>query len=356
MIRKPNKLSVLLGAVSIFCLFTTLHAAPIQELVFLNWSDYLSPTLAKKFEDQFNAKIRQVFFDGDDHRDELLFTTDGGNFDVALIDGATIVSYNRRGWLEKLSEKEMPNNKHIIPKWGEAYEDTKEYAVPYFWGTVGVAYRSDLIESSLSSWKDILEPPEELQGNIFMLPQNKELINIGLKALGYSLNESSDHNAYKQVKELLLKQRPYVKRYAVPAVNESSVILKGEVLAVVTYNGDALVLQEMNENISYFVPNEGSILWVDYLAVMAKSKNKKLAMDFINFLNDPQNAAEHSEYMYYATPNAAAEKLLSKELLANPLVYPDDAIIKKCEIEKKLPPRIIKKRNAIFAEITRGKM
>ncbi len=354
MIRKAKKLSGLLSVVSLFCLFTTLHAAPVQELVFLTWSDYLSPALAKKFEDQFNAKIRTVFFDGDDHRDELLFTTDGGNFDVALIDGATIAGYIRRGWLEKLPEKEMPNNRHIIPQWGEAYEGAKEYAVPYFWGTVGVAYRSDLVKSPMSSWMDILEPSEELQGKIYMLPQNKELINIGLKTLGYSLNETSNHNAYKQTKELLLKQKPHVKKYAVPASNESSAILKGEVLVVVTYNGDALVLQEMNENISYFVPSEGSILWVDYLAVMAKSDKKKLAMDFVNFLNDPRNAAEHSEYMYYATPNAAAEKLLSKELLANSVVYPDDTIMKKCEIEEKLPPRIYKKRNSIYTEITLG--
>ncbi len=356
MTRKPKKLSVLLNVLIIFCFFSTLHAAPVQELIFLNWSDYLSPALAKKFEDKFNAKIRQVFFDGDVHRDQLLFATDGENFDVAIIDGTQVASYIRRGWLAKLSEKEMPNNRHIIPQWGEAYEGAKEYAVPYFWGTVGVAYRSDLVKSTMSSWMDILEPPEELQGKIFMLPQNKELLNISLKALGYSLNESSNHNAYKQAKELLLKQKPHVKKYAVPASNESSAILRGEVLAVVTYNGDALTLQEMNENINYFVPSEGSILWVDYMVVMAKSRKKKLAMDFINFLNDPNNAAEHAEYMHYPTPNAGAEKLLSKELLADSTVYPDDAIMKKCEIEKKLPPRIYKKRNLIFSEVTRGKM
>jgi spermidine/putrescine transport system substrate-binding protein len=113
---------------------------------------------------------------------------------------------------------------------------------------------------------------------------------------------------------------------------------------------------QLNENIAFVVPSEGSILWVDYLVVMAKSEKKKLAMEFVNFLNDPKNAAEHAEYMYYASPNAGAEKLLPKEFFSDPLIYPSDEILEKCEIENKLPPRVYKSRNSIFMEVTRGKI
>ncbi|MFW2367017.1 MAG: ABC transporter substrate-binding protein [Desulforhopalus sp.] len=356
MMGKSLKIFGLLGLAWSLIFLSSVHSAQVQELTFLNWSEYVSPDLVKKFEDQFNAKIRLVTFDSDDFRDELLVSTDGKNFDVAIIDGNSIPGYIRRGWLTELSPKEIPNSAHIIPRWSEAYEGAKDFTVPYFWGTVGIAYRSDLVKSPLQSWMDILKPAEELHGRILMLPQSRELVDIGLKALGYSVNNSSDHKAFDEVKKLLLEQKPHVKKYDVPAVHEQSALISGEVLAAVTYSGDALALQEINEDISYVVPSEGSILWVDYLAVMAKSDKKKLAMDFINFLNEPENAAAHAEYMYYATPNAAAEKLLPEDFLEDPVVYPVAAVMEKCEIEKKLPARINKKRNTIFTEVTRGKI
>lgn len=353
---KLNKVNGLLVVITLFFFYTSVYASSTQELTFLNWSSYINPDLVVKFEEKFNAKIHLVTFDSDDSRNQMLVSTDGGNFDVALVDGDSIQGYVRKGWLAEVSEKEIPNIENIIPQWGSAYEGTQEYAVPYFWGTVGIAYRSDLVKSPITSWMDILRPAEELHGKIFMLPQTRELVDIGLKALGYSLNNTDDPNAYKQAKKVLLEQKEYVKKYDVPAVNDSSALVSGEVLAAATYSGDALALQEINDNITFVIPSEGSILWVDYLVVMAKSEKKKLAMDFINFLNDPQNAAEHAEYMYYATPNSAAEKLLPKDFLTDPLIYPSSEIMEKCEIEKKLPARVYKNRNTIFMAVTRGKI
>ncbi|MDX2495411.1 MAG: spermidine/putrescine ABC transporter substrate-binding protein [Desulfuromusa sp.] len=355
--RKNNLLIIFLVLIATALISIPVQAAnPIQELTFLNWGDYLSPDLQKKFETKFNVKIRLVTYDSDDNRNSLLLSTDGKNFDVALIDGNSIPSYIRSGWLTPISDKDIPNRKHIIPRWRDAYEGAKEYSVPYFWGTVGIAYRSDLVKSPMTSWMDILKPAEELRGKIFMFPQSRELVDIGLKALGYSVNTLNDPKAYKEVKKLLIEQKPYVKQYDCLAIDETSALIKGEILAATNYSGDALTLQAINEDITYIVPSEGSFLWVDYLVVMAKSEKKKLAMDFINFLNNPENAAEHAEYMYYATPNAAAEKLLAKEFLDDPYIYPAKDVMEKCEIEAKLPPRINKTRNLIYSEVTRGKI
>ena len=351
--------SIVLGLLtsSAFFLFSSFaFTAPPQELTLLNWADYMNPELVEEFEDQFNVNIHQVMFDSDDNRDQLLVSTDGKNFDIAVVDGNSLQGYVQRGWLANITEKEIPNIKYIIPKWGSAYEGANDHAVPFFWGTVGIAYRADMVKKPITSWMDILKPAEELHGKIFMLPQSRELIDIALKALGHSVNSSGDLDAYRQAKTILLEQKQYVKKYDVPSVREESALVSGEILAAATYSGDAAALQEINENITFVVPSEGSILWVDYLVVMAKSDKKKLAMEFINFLNDPQNAAEHAEYMCYATPNAGAEKLLPKEFFADPLIDPTEDILEKCEIEKKLPARVYKSRNTIFMEVTRGKI
>ncbi|TKB23110.1 spermidine/putrescine ABC transporter substrate-binding protein [Desulfopila sp. IMCC35006] len=358
MIRKLYKIHCLLGIIlgAILLFMSHAHASSPQELTLLNWADYISPDLINTFQEKFNVKLQVVTYTSDDNRDQLLVSTDGGNFDVVVIDGRSIATYAKRGWLAKISEEEIPNMENILPKWRVAYEGSKEYAVPYFWGTVGIAYRSDLVKSPVTSWMDILQPAQELQGKIFMLPQRRELVDIALKGLGYSINSSDDPSAYKQAEKLLLQQKQYVKKYDVPAVNDGSALVSGEILAAATYSGDALTLKAINKNISFVIPSEGTTLWGDYLVVMAKSEKKKLAMDFINFLNESKNAAEHAEYMYYATPNSAAEKLLPKEFLNDPLIYPSNTIMQKCEIEKILPARVYKTRNTIFMEVTRDKM
>ncbi len=134
-------------------------------------------------------------------RTELLLSTDGANFDVALLDGISINEYVTQGWLLPLSPDEIPNMKHIFPKWQKAYADSEKYSVPYFWGTIGIAYRADLLKTSISSWMDIFEPKEELHQKIFMLPQSRELLDIALKATGNSIN-TTNPDAYSRVHQL----------------------------------------------------------------------------------------------------------------------------------------------------------
>jgi len=88
---------------------------------------------------------------------------------------------------------------------------------------------------------------------------------------------------------------------------------------------------------------------------MQASKKKKMAEKFINFLHEPENAAQLAQFVYYATPNNAAEKLLPKEFLADPTIYPSKEVINRSEFNTVHPPRVQRQRNAIFNRVTRGK-
>lgn len=329
--------------------------SPKGELTFLNWADYIDPELIEKFEKQYNAKVHQITYDSDDGRTRMLISTDGANFDVAVVDGDSLEAYSQRGWLEPVDSISIPRLELLYPKWRQAYPKAQEFAVPYFWGTTGIAYRTDLVGKPLTKWMQIFKPEESLHGKIFMLSQSRELIDIALKTLGHSVN-TTDKKVYEEVKKLLKEQQPYVKKYDVPSVNDTSALVKGTVVAAMTYNGDAMMLNDVDENIIYVTPEEGGVLWVDYLVVFAKGKNKKLAQDFINFLNLPENAAQLAQHVYYASPNMEAEKLLPKDFLEDIKIYPPEDILKRYEIEKKLPPIIQKIRASIFSEVTAGKI
>jgi spermidine/putrescine transport system substrate-binding protein len=324
--------------------------APPRTLVFLNWSEYIDPELVEEFEQQFNAKVSEVYFESDDLRDDMMLETGAAGYDLVIVNGINVDSYRKRGWIAPLDEAAMPNLKYVDTHWRNAFDSGNGYGVPYFWGTLGIAYRKDLVEQPPSSWMDVLQPAETLRGKIGMIENSRDLLGMALKALGHSAN-STDPTAVKAAEQLLLAQKPYVKTYNYLALTEESALVSGDIVAAMVYSGDALMVQEHDENIQYVLPAEGGNIWVDYLAVVENSRNKDLAWAFINFLNEPEHAAQLAEYVYYATPNTAAEKLLPQEFLADPVIYPGKEALARSEFHAPLPPRAVKKRNLAFARV-----
>jgi spermidine/putrescine transport system substrate-binding protein len=323
---------------------------PPRTLVFLNWSEYIDPELVEEFEQQFNAKVSEVYFESDDLRDDMMLETGAVGYDLVIVNGINVDSYRKRGWIAPLDESAIPNLKYVDTHWRNAFEGADGYGVPYFWGTLGIAYRQDLVEQAPRRWMDILQPAESLRGKIGMVENSRDLLGMALKALGHSAN-SGDPTAIKAAEELLLAQKPYVSTYNYIALTEESALVSGAIVAAMVYSGDALMVQEHNENIQYVLPAEGGNIWVDYLAVVESSRNKDLAWAFINFLNQPEHAAQLAEYVYYATPNTAAEKLLPQEFLADPVIYPSKEALARSEFHTPLPPRAVKKRNLAFARV-----
>jgi spermidine/putrescine transport system substrate-binding protein len=329
---------------------STTATASEQELVYLSWSEYIDPELVKNFEKKFNCVVREFYYETDEMKDELLIEKDGSGYDVVLSSGLSILSYIKRNWVTPFNPEDIPNLRHIDPKWTNREPKLSGYAVPYLWGTLGIAYRRDLIPAEITSWRQLFQPAEYLKNRIVMLKDSRETVGLALKSLGHPLN-STNIEHYNEAEQLLLSQKPYVKTYSYISFNEDSFMMTGEVHMAMTYNGDALWLQEHHPQISYSVPQEGTLLWMDYLVVMQNSKNKKLAFDFINYIHEPQNSARNSESLYFANPNKAAEKLLPKEILENPSIYPEPSVMDRSEFVQELPTKIVKKRNEIFARV-----
>ncbi|MDH3469646.1 MAG: spermidine/putrescine ABC transporter substrate-binding protein, partial [Gammaproteobacteria bacterium] len=224
--------------------------------------------------------------------------------------------------------------------------------VPFFWGTTGIGYRKDLIPEGFKSWKDFFNPPESLRGKIVMMNYSRDIMGAALKALGYSLN-SNNQKEIEEAEQLLKQQEPYVHSYGYITLDEESELVTGEVWASMMYSGDALQVQEYNENIVYVLPEEGSNIWMDYLTVAAASNKKELAMQFINFLNEPEIAARMAEFVYYATPNKAAEQYLPEEYFEDPVIYPSEEELSRSEFHKPLAPRAQQYTNELIARLVK---
>lgn len=105
-----------------------------QELLLLNWSDYIDPAVARAFEKQFNAQVKEIYYESDDDRDAMLAETDGRGYDLVLVNQGRLIDYVRRGWLARLDEQKIPNLRHINPRWLNFRAELAGYGVPYFGG------------------------------------------------------------------------------------------------------------------------------------------------------------------------------------------------------------------------------
>jgi spermidine/putrescine transport system substrate-binding protein len=329
------------------------RAAAGPELVVFNWPDYLSPAVIAAFEAVSGARVRQVYFETDDARDQALSETDGAGFDVLLVDSNALESYRKHGWLKPLDPTAIPHRRHIDPRWEAAYPDSRDSGIPYLWGTMGIVYRRDLVGRDLDSWLDLLRPDPALRGRILMIADHFDLFAAALKALGFSMN-TSDAAQIQAAADLLKAQRPAVFRYGALALDTHSELLTGQVAAAVSFNGDAAALIDRNAQVAYVVPREGGALWLDFLAVAARSAHPALAAAFLDFLNRPEIAARNARDLNYATPNLAAEHLLPPAFLQDPLVYPDPGTLARCESYARLPAPAVSARMRAYAALVHG--
>lgn len=321
-----------------------------QSLVMLNWHHNLDPLLVQRFEADNAVKVRQVYFNSDEERTERLLETEGRGYDLVLVSGIDLQAYVKRGWLRPLALKQLSNGRHIDPYWHARFAAAEQYAVPFAWGTLGVVYRSDLLSEPLISWQQLYKPSKQLSGRIGMIATPRHLVGMGLKALGYSANTENPEQL-SAARSLIKEQAPHVRTYSYPSLNENSEILTGNIYATMISNGDALKLRQYNDKLEFSLPMEGGNLWVNYLAIPVHARHPELALKFIDFLNDPENAARQARYSNNPATNRAAITRLPASYLNDPRIYPKGANFASSEFYEQSSPATLRHRNETVAQI-----
>ncbi|MDP1929887.1 MAG: spermidine/putrescine ABC transporter substrate-binding protein [Gammaproteobacteria bacterium] len=301
-----------------------------QTLRILNWEAFLSEDTISQWEARTGASIEQIYFDNDENRNSLLTSYDQTTIDLVVIDQVSAPVFGRRGVLLPVSAYSgTPNLSHIDPQWKA---QCGEYGTPYLWGTMGLAYRKDILTLPPSSWSALLNPAPELTGHIGLLEDYVDTLAPSLLKRGASVN-TADESLLAEVFEELRSLLPAVLTFEYPITFVGSYPNADDLHLALAYSGDQYELNDMSggDVWGYTIPEEGTVLWIDCLAVLANSPNKALAFDFINFINQPDVAAANSEAVFVATPNASALPLQSTAFRSNTLIYPDEATLAKSQ-------------------------
>ena len=328
-------------------------AAETPVLRILDWEDYLDPDLAAEFGRRNGVEVKQTYFESDTERDRRLAASGATGFDLVMVDQAQLSVYRDRGWIAPVDASLVPGLRNYDARWRRASDASATHGVPFAWGTLGIAYRADLVQPAPQSWLALLQPSARLCGKVLAIDDARELIAVALKAAGHGANSRQPAD-YLKAEQILRAQRPCVEHYGSTMVDAESDLVTGKAWAAMAYNSDVAWLQEIDPNIRYVLPREGGLIWADYLAVLATSKRKALAFAFLEFLSQPAIAARQASFSQAATPNRKAFPLLPAGVRENPLIYPSAASLEKSEMLQSAPPSIVAIRNQIHARTVRG--
>ena len=220
------------------------------------------------------------------------------------------------------------------------------------WGTVGILYNTTMVEEPVDSWGILWD--EKYKNNVFMLDSIRDSMGITLKYLGYSMN-TRDITALEAAKAKLIEQKNagIVKAYQVDETKDKMVA--GEAALAVMWSGDAQYAIDLNPDLAYAIPKEGSNVWVDCMVIPKDAKNKENAEKFINFLCRPDIAQKNCEAIWYSSPNTGAIELMGEEYTSNTVMNPSEEDIANCEYFNDIDEGFLAVYNALWQEVKNAK-
>ena len=302
-----------------------------EEIVMFNWTDYIDPDLYGEFEEASGVRVIE---DNYSSNEELLAKLQGGSAGYAVIvpSDYTVGIMIEEGLLAKLDHANIPNLSNLADRFTQVpYDPGSVYCVPYMWGTTGFGYDSTKVDPP-ASWSVFFEPDpnSDIYGRVTMLDDPRESFAAALAYLGYDIN-TTDEAQLNEAKDALIRAKAQLAGYDSDTYED--LVASGENLLAHGWNGDFLLAMEDNENIVYVTPKEGGVVFVDNLCIPASATpEQKLAGEMlINFLLEPEVAARNSEFIYYASPNKAAEAFLPEDFLNDTSIYPPAEVLDKLQ-------------------------
>lgn len=318
-----------------------------KNIYFYNWGDYIDPEVLKDFEKETGYHIIYETFDSNE---AMMAKIEQGktSYDLAFPSEYMVEMMRDRKMLKKLDLKKIKGLSNIDKRFlNLSYDPNNEYSIPYFWGSLGIIYnKKKYKEKDFNSWKNLWD--KRFKGEILLFDGARETLGIGLLANNKSLNEKNEKILKSTKKDLV----PFMENVKAILADEIRIYMAQEEADVaVTFSGEAAMAEEINKNLSYTIPKEGSNIWFDTMVIPKTSKNTKGAYSLINYLLRPEVAAKNADYVGYSTPNKKAMKLIDPKKRKDKTLYPDDDIVNKLEVFKNLGKKSTILYNDLFLDL-----
>lgn len=283
--------------------------------------EYLGENVISDFEKQYGVRVIVENFDSN----EMMYTKlmAGDRYDVIIPSDYMIERLMNEDFLQPLDKSMIPNMENMSDAvLGMSYDPDNTYSIPYFWGSVGLVYNHENIDPAViesEGWEVLRNT--DYAGHIYIYDSERDSFMMAFKALGYSMN-TEDPNEINDAYEWLLQMNNTMSPvYVTDEVIDG--MMNGYKDIAVVYSGDAAVVLDENEDMSFYMPSQGTNIWCDAMVIPANAENPKLAHEFINYMLTYEAAFDNTETVGYTSPNAEVfeEMTTSEDLYAENAAY-----------------------------------
>ena len=321
-----------LGIIYLALLFGGVFTKNSNQVYVYNYGEYIDPEVIKMFQEETGIEVVYDEYE----TNEIMFTkiaSDPSSYDVVCPSDYMVSRMITLDMVEPLDYEQLPNTlEHIGKQYFEAmeaFDPGNQYAVPYFWGTVGILYNTNMVDDPVTSW-DILWNPK-YKGEILMQDSVRDAFMIPMIRNGFSIN-TVDPAEVEIATQDLIAQAPLVQAYVVDQVRDK--MIGNEAALGVIYSGEALYCQWENEDLEYVVPDEGTLVWFDSWVITKNARNRENALKWIDFLSRPEIALMNFEFITYSVPNETAREMIEDEEIRNSeIAFPGEDILNRCYSE-----------------------
>lgn len=283
--------------------------------------EYLGENVISDFEKQYGVRVIVENFDSN----EMMYTKlmAGDRYDVIIPSDYMIERLMNEDFLQPLDKSMIPNMENMSDAvLGMSYDPDNTYSIPYFWGSVGLVYNHENVDPAViesEGWEVLRNT--DYAGHIYIYDSERDSFMMAFKALGYSMN-TGDPNEINDAYEWLLQMNNTMSPvYVTDEVIDG--MMNGYKDIAVVYSGDAAVVLDENEDMSFYMPSQGTNIWCDAMVIPQNAENPKLAHEFINYMLTYEAAFDNTETVGYTSPNAEVfeEMTSSEDLYADNAAY-----------------------------------
>jgi spermidine/putrescine transport system substrate-binding protein len=338
-------LGTTLATVSLVALAALAVPAAAADLNALVWCDHSDPNLLKPFEDANGIKVNVKEFEGTGAGLAIVEQSQPGDWDVMVIDSIDVPRGVAKGLFDPLDESKLPVA-DIFPEVkldAKTMADGKRYGITEKFGYNTIGYNKAKVDAAdMQSLAALTDP--KYKGRIAIYDYYLPVVGMAAMSIGKKTSELTEADL-PALKDVLLNMKANAK--AVTDVAASQTALATGEADILVGGGEWVTagIAKENPDLDFSIPREGAVLWSQSLAMFKESKNKDMAMKFIQYVMSPEGQARLATSSCYWGMPANTKAALSDEQKATlrfaeqadflkraqPYPAPDEALDKKLQ-------------------------
>ncbi|WP_442581704.1 extracellular solute-binding protein [Mesorhizobium sp. ASY16-5R] len=276
--------------------------AAATEVRFDGWGGVVQEAIDKFAFQPYTAKtglkVVQGTFGDENEIITKIKTAKEGDYQVIHSSGVNYyIKYVQAGWNSEINEANIPNMANVLTAMIEPFRKItpKLSAIPYDYGTTGIAYNTTVISPEEAKEKGAsLLADAKYAGKVGGYADMTTRVWYAALATGQDPNKITDMDAvWAKVRET----RDLAKKFWSSGAELMDLLTKGEIVVTDAWSGRVAALQQQGQPIGYLDP-AGSYAWMEDMLVLKGSPMAECE-ELINFMLDPATSIAVAEGQNY---------------------------------------------------------